>query len=109
MNDAGGEGFIPFGNPLTVTVTGPVKPFCGLSETVMGEVVAPTCVETEEEETAILKSAMGGGGGAEELPHPSRKHKLQSAIKSNRDFLKAPLQNCRLYARARFTCFLGAY
>jgi hypothetical protein len=84
---------IPFGNPLTVTVTWPVDPFSAFSETVTGDVVAPTEVETEEGETAILKSEAGGGGGGEELPHPPRRHRLQIEIKISSDFFMTPLQD----------------
>jgi hypothetical protein len=77
-----------------LTITGPVNPFCGSSETVKGEVVPPTCVEAEEGETEILKSAMGGGGGDKKVPHPLRKQKLQIAIRRNGDLLMAPPRIC---------------
>ena len=86
-NDDVGEELIPLGNPLTVTVTEPVNPFSGLSETVTGDVVAPTRVETEVGETAILKSEEGGGKGGEEVPHPFKRIKLLTKIRSNRVFV----------------------
>jgi hypothetical protein len=42
VNDDVSEELIPLGNPLTLTVTVPVKPFSGLIETDTGEVVPPT-------------------------------------------------------------------
>ena len=42
VKDAPGDEVIPFGNPVTVTVAGPVNPFTGASETVIGPVVPPT-------------------------------------------------------------------
>lgn len=60
----GKQGTRPFGNPLMDTVTGAVNSFCGVSKTVMGKVVAPTCVETEEGETAMLKSGRRRPGAA---------------------------------------------
>ena len=42
VNEDAGEESIPSGNPLTVTVTVPVNPFTAFSETVTGEVIAPT-------------------------------------------------------------------
>jgi hypothetical protein len=75
-------------NPLALTVTGRVNPFSAFNDTVMGEVVPPTCVETEAGEMTILKSAAGGGGGGEELPQPLRRHRLKIEIEINIDFFK---------------------
>ena len=109
MNGDAGEELIPFGNPLTLIVTGPVNPFCGLSETVTGEVVPPTCVEIKAGEMTILKSVAGGGRAGREVPHALRRHKPQIAIMSNGDFFMAPHQGCVRYARTRFTCFRSHY
>lgn len=82
MNDAAGEGFIPFGNPVIVKFTAPANPFCGTSETITGEVVPPTCVETDGGETTILKSPVGGGGGDAEPAHPLSRHRPQIEIET---------------------------
>ena len=78
-NDEAGKAFIPRGNPLTVTVTAPVKPFCGAKEMVMGAVVPPTRVETEDGEMARAKSPVGGGraGGADEPPPPPQPARIR--------------------------------
>ena len=67
MNEAEGSEFIPLGKPLTDMFTCPVKPFSASTETVTGEVVPPTCVETEVVESPTLKS--GDSGGELYLPH----------------------------------------
>jgi hypothetical protein len=90
VNEDADEELIPSGNPLTVTVTAPVNPFTALSETVTGDVVAPTWVETEEGETAILKSPVGGGGGGEEVPQPLRRNKLLREIRNSRNIFVIP-------------------
>ena len=80
MNDAAGKGFMPFGNPPIVRFTVPAKPFCGTRETITGEVVPPTWVETEGGETMILKSPAGGGGGDVEPAHPLSRQRPQIEI-----------------------------
>jgi len=102
VNGDAGEELMPFGNPLMVMVTGPVNPFCGVTETITGEVVAPTCVETEASDNKILKSAAGGGGADGEPPHALRKHKLQMEINSNRNGFKLSPQDRFCYSLVRF-------
>jgi hypothetical protein len=67
----------------------------------MGEVVPPTCVETDGREMTMLKSEAGSGGGGEEAQHPLTKHKPQIAIKHDKDFFLAPPQDWLRQARAR--------
>jgi hypothetical protein len=57
-----GEVVAPEGSPDSVTVTGPVKPFCPAMDTAKEELVLPGDVESVAGEIEMLKSLVAGGG-----------------------------------------------
>ena len=69
MNDELGAALTPDGSPWSVTLTEPLNPFCGATETVTVELTLPITAEAETGETAKLKSCIGGGGGWLLPPH----------------------------------------
>jgi hypothetical protein len=58
----------PVGRPVSVTWTVPMKPFNGLTESVIAELVEPCCRLKEFVEKLMEKSAWGGGGGGGGTP-----------------------------------------
>ena len=91
-NGDAGEALIPFGNPLTVTVTEFANPFCGVRDTMIGALVEPTCVETETAEMEILKSGVGGGE-TEDEPPPHAVSMLTQQVEIRKDnavFMRHP-------------------
>jgi hypothetical protein len=68
VNDEPGVALTPDGSPRSVTLTEPLKPFFGVTETVTFQVTFPMTAEAETGETDKLKSCTGGGGDL--LPPP---------------------------------------
>jgi len=74
VKDEAGLAFTPEGSPWSATLTEPLKPFRGITETVTVELTFPIVAEAETDETEIPKSGIAGGGGCRLLPpHPSSK------------------------------------
>jgi hypothetical protein len=61
---------MPVGSPVKETWTLEEKPFCGVTEIVMGELALPWGTLTELEERVIEKSGWGGGGDCVSPPVP---------------------------------------
>jgi hypothetical protein len=96
-----------------VTLTEPLNPFFGATETVTVELTLPITAEAETGETDKLKSCTGGGGGWLPPPHAASASESASAasdseiaIDVNRVLISGPV---RATGKPKISIYLKGY